>query len=175
MYLPPSNTPLLLVIGSADSSISGKADRMSGLGNFPDVSIIDIRRENFEDSLVKDLLNGLNPGVGHEKALPTLLLYDETGLKLFEQITYLEEYYLTNAEIEVLNMHADKIAERIPAQSLLVELGSGYGNLGHKAELLFIPRDTWRSNLIDLQKSTQGRDPSQSIRACRKGCRVLCP
>ena len=49
----------------------------------------------------------------------------EAGLKLFEGITYLEEYYPTNAEIEVLKAHADKIAERIPAGSQLLELGSG--------------------------------------------------
>lgn len=55
-----------------------------------------------------------------------MLLYDEAGLKLFEQITYLDEYYLTNAEIEVLERHADAIAERIPLDALVVELGSGY-------------------------------------------------
>ena len=42
----------------------------------------------------------LNPGKGKERKMPTLLLYDEQGLKLFEDITYLDEYYLTNAEIE---------------------------------------------------------------------------
>lgn len=47
-------------------------------------------------------------------------------MKLFEDITYLEEYYPTNAEIEVLENHADTIAERIPEGGRLVELGSGY-------------------------------------------------
>lgn len=50
----------------------------------------------------------------------------ERGLKLFEQITYLKDYYLTNAEIEVLETQADKIAQRIPQGCRLVELGSGY-------------------------------------------------
>lgn len=50
----------------------------------------------------------------------------ERGLKLFEQITYLKEYYLTNAEIEVLETWGGKIAERIPNGCRLVELGSGY-------------------------------------------------
>ena len=59
--------------------------------------------------------------------MPTMLLYNEAGLKLFEDITYLEEYYLTNAEIEVLNHHADRIADRIGTGSQLIELGSGYG------------------------------------------------
>ena len=59
----------------------------------------------------------------------------ELGLKLFEKITYLEDYYLTNAEIETLTTHADKIAERLVDGSQLVELGSGYvGSLSAEIE-----------------------------------------
>jgi L-histidine Nalpha-methyltransferase / hercynylcysteine S-oxide synthase len=49
----------------------------------------------------------------------------EAGLKLFEEITYLDEYYLTNAEIEALESHAREIAQRLSEGSRLVELGSG--------------------------------------------------
>lgn len=42
-----------------------------------------------------------------------------------EQITYLDEYYLTNAEIDVLERSADSIANAIPSGSMVVELGSG--------------------------------------------------
>jgi uncharacterized SAM-dependent methyltransferase len=87
--------------------------------------IIDIRRETDEGSILDDIKQGLRPTNGREKTLPTLLLYDEFGLKLFEKITYLEEYYLTNAEIEVLENYADHIAERIQPGSIVVELGSG--------------------------------------------------
>jgi len=38
----------------------------------------------------------------------------------------LDEYYLTNAEIDVLKKSADKIAENIVAGSMIIELGSGY-------------------------------------------------
>jgi uncharacterized SAM-dependent methyltransferase len=47
-------------------------------------------------------------------------------LKLFEQITFLEEYYLTNAEIEVLESFANNIVERTVEGTRLVEFGSGY-------------------------------------------------
>ena len=57
--------------------------------------------------------------------MPTLLLYDEEGLQLFEEITYLDEYYLTNAEIETLNTHAEAIARLIKPGSQVIELGSG--------------------------------------------------
>lgn len=63
--------------------------------------IIDIRTGATDFDLLQDIKRGLRPEIGGEKRLPTLLLYDEAGLRLFEKITYLDEYYLTNAEIEV--------------------------------------------------------------------------
>ncbi|KAM5506803.1 hypothetical protein McanMca71_001708 [Microsporum canis] len=86
------------------------------------VDIVDIRRNSLESSLVQDIYHGLQ---AKEKSLPTLLLYDTKGLRLFEDITYLDEYYLTNAEIEVLTANAAKIAAIIPENCQLVELGSG--------------------------------------------------
>lgn len=90
-----------------------------------DVSIIDIRQGGFDVSLVDQIRQKLNPAKGQERRMPTLLLYDEEGLQLFEQITYLEEYYLTNDEIETLTTHAEAIANLIQPGSQLIELGSG--------------------------------------------------
>ena len=90
--------------------------------------IIDIRSDAASFELKQEITAGLKPEkeklVG-EKRLPTLLLYDEAGLKLFERITYLDEYYLTGEEIKVLKKNADSIAEQIPDNSMIVELGSG--------------------------------------------------
>jgi uncharacterized SAM-dependent methyltransferase len=88
-------------------------------------NIIEIRQDCEELDLLKDIKTGLRPSYGEDKTLPTLLLYDEAGLKLFEKITYLDEYYLTNAEIEVLEKYARRIAERIQPDSIVLELGSG--------------------------------------------------
>lgn len=41
------------------------------------------------------------------------------------QITYLEEYYLTNHEIDVLTASAKDMISKIPTGSMIVELGSG--------------------------------------------------
>jgi uncharacterized SAM-dependent methyltransferase len=41
------------------------------------------------------------------------------------QITYLDEYYLTNDEIALLKAHSAKIAEHISSGSMVIELGSG--------------------------------------------------
>ena len=90
-----------------------------------DATIIDIRMERDEHSILQDIKTGLRPQIGKAKTLPTLLLYDGNGLKLFEKITYLEEYYLTNTEIEVLEKYASHIAERIKPNSIILELGSG--------------------------------------------------
>ena len=90
-----------------------------------DVPIIDIRRGGFDISLADQTRKQLNPGNGLERRMPTLLLYDERGLQLFEEITYLEEYYLTNAEIETLKTHAEAVARLIEPGSQVVELGSG--------------------------------------------------
>ncbi|KAH7350379.1 C-type lectin protein [Pyrenochaeta sp. MPI-SDFR-AT-0127] len=91
----------------------------------PGTKIIDIRSDTAGSDILADIRKGLRPDDGGEKNLPTLLLYDEFGLRLFEKITYLDQYYLTNAEIEVLETYADQIAQRIPSDSILVELGSG--------------------------------------------------
>ncbi|KAG0240697.1 hypothetical protein BGW41_006694 [Actinomortierella wolfii] len=75
--------------------------------------------------LPKMILDGLNKPAGQEKTIPTLVLYDDRGLQLFDEITYLEEYYLTHEEIDVLTKDIDRIIEHIPDNSVVVELGAG--------------------------------------------------
>ncbi|KAL4884303.1 C-type lectin protein [Aspergillus karnatakaensis] len=89
------------------------------------VDIVDIRENDMQFSLVHEIQKGLNPPDGTPRSLPTMLLYDAEGLKLFEDITYLDEYYLTNAEIEVLETHSRRLMEKVPSNAQLLELGSG--------------------------------------------------
>ncbi|KAL2818181.1 hypothetical protein BDW59DRAFT_175252 [Aspergillus cavernicola] len=89
------------------------------------VDIVDIRQNDLKYSLVHEIQKGINPPDGTRRSMPTMLLYDTKGLKLFEQITFEEEYYLTNAEIEVLETHSRRLVERIPSNAQLLELGSG--------------------------------------------------
>lgn len=60
-----------------------------------------------------------------QKSIPTFLLYDEMGLQLFDKITRLDEYYLTNAERTILQDHAHELANRVNDGAIIVELGSG--------------------------------------------------
>ncbi len=56
--------------------------------------------------------------------LPTKWLYDERGSKLFDEITFLPEYYPTRRETAILAAHATDIASTTDA-TMMVELGSG--------------------------------------------------
>ncbi len=60
-----------------------------------------------------------------QKTLPPWLFYDETGSRLFEDITTLPEYYLTRTERDLLIRHADEILLDRPAAKTIVELGAG--------------------------------------------------
>lgn len=58
--------------------------------------------------------------------LPTELLYDDAGLQLFDQITYLPEYYLTSAEADILARCGPEIVRQCVADDTsLIELGAG--------------------------------------------------
>lgn len=91
--------------------------------------ILDIRLQDTSPiaskrSLLREIATSLSKPY-NEKTLPSLLLYDEVGLKLFEKITYEPEYYLTETEISILKIHARDIADTIPEECILVELGAG--------------------------------------------------
>ncbi|PYH43948.1 DUF323 domain protein [Aspergillus saccharolyticus JOP 1030-1] len=89
------------------------------------VDIVAIHQKDVDFSLANEIRRGIAPPAGTPRSMPTMLLYNEHGLKLFEEITYVEEYYLTNAEIEVLRTYAQRIVARIPDHAQLLELGSG--------------------------------------------------
>jgi uncharacterized SAM-dependent methyltransferase len=89
------------------------------------VPIVDICRSELKDALTRDIYTGLDVEDGKQRSMPTLLLYDTEGLRLFEEIMGLREYYLTSAEEEVLTIHAAKIVGRLPESVQLLELGSG--------------------------------------------------
>lgn len=73
------------------------------------------------DELAEDVRAGLTSA---RKSLPPKYFYDARGSALFEEITRLPEYYLTRAETEILEAHADAIVAGAAPEEL-VELGSG--------------------------------------------------
>jgi len=75
-----------------------------------------------QQSMLDEVLEGLTQ---HQKQLPAKFFYDERGSELFEQITYLEEYYPTRTERAIMQDNINEIAELVGPQAMLVELGSG--------------------------------------------------
>lgn len=61
------------------------------------------------------------------KQIPPKWLYDDRGTELFEQITQLPDYYLTEAERAIFQRYADEIVATLEAPTVLVELGAGSG------------------------------------------------
>ena len=73
---------------------------------------------------VCDVISGLRAPI---KTLPVRLLYDARGAELFEQITAVKDYYLTRAELALLEATLPRIAERVGPNARVIEPGSGAG------------------------------------------------
>lgn len=74
--------------------------------------------------LLAEALRGLR---ATPKTLPPKLFYDATGAELFERICTLPEYYLTRAELEILEARVHEIADLAGPRAALIEYGSGAG------------------------------------------------
>ena len=72
----------------------------------------------------KEVLEGL---LSEHKSISPKFFYDRTGSELFEEITKLDEYYPTRAEMEILTDKASEIGKAIGEGVSLTELGSGNG------------------------------------------------
>lgn len=77
-----------------------------------------LQNESFADAVASGLSR-------EPKQLDCRFFYDETGSLLFEKICELPEYYLTRSEREILTDRSGEIARLFPADTVLVELGSG--------------------------------------------------
>ncbi|KAG7088142.1 hypothetical protein E1B28_012164 [Marasmius oreades] len=96
--------------------------------------IVDVHVHGTEDNelaIRQQLLDGLRQPQG-QKHVPTMLLYDERGLKLYDDITtQAPEYYLFAAEEEILKERADELVHIMhggagPVEGeAVIELGAG--------------------------------------------------
>ena len=125
------------------------------------------QRASFADAVAQGL--GSDP-----KSLPCRFFYDEAGSELFEEICRLPEYYLTRAEREILEAHADEIVADTGACTELVELGSGSASktrllieayLRRAVRLRYVPIDISRSALAESAQSLLADYPGLEIRA----------
>ncbi|HEY4180542.1 MAG TPA: L-histidine N(alpha)-methyltransferase [Kofleriaceae bacterium] len=77
-----------------------------------------------EQPIQCDVIAGLRDAPKH---LPCRLLYDARGAELFEQITGVEDYYLTRAELALLEARLPAIAALVGPRARVIEPGSGAG------------------------------------------------
>ena len=107
------------------------------------------------------------------KHVPAIWLYDETGSRIFEEITRLPEYYPTRREREILERRAPEIA-RLTHADTLVELGSGTSEktrllldaLGADGSLRrFAPLDVSEEVLVDSAYAVADEYPAVEVHA----------
>ena len=76
------------------------------------------------DDDIAELIEGLSL---LQKIISPKFFYDDRGSKLFDDITELPVYYLTNAELAIMRVNIDEIAQLIGDHASLIEFGSGSG------------------------------------------------
>ncbi|KAG9098927.1 hypothetical protein FS749_002594, partial [Ceratobasidium sp. UAMH 11750] len=95
--------------------------------------ILDVRETASGASTPSGIIDAIVSGLSKPKGsrtLPTLLLYDERGLRLYDDITTkAPEYYLFGCEEQILADHADDIVKAMDAGrrdgEVVIELGAG--------------------------------------------------
>jgi len=71
-------------------------------------------------------LEGIVEGLSlSQKTISPKYFYDERGSQLFDEITELPEYYLTDAELEIMREYVDEMTALIGKTASLIEFGSG--------------------------------------------------
>jgi uncharacterized SAM-dependent methyltransferase len=96
--------------------------------------IIDVRlnsnASNGEVNTRDEIIKGLSRPAG-QKILPQILLYDDEGLRIYDEITTCADYYLFPAEENLLKRYADDIVQVMqgkadqPMEGVVLELGAG--------------------------------------------------
>jgi uncharacterized SAM-dependent methyltransferase len=83
------------------------------------------KASNGEVNIRDEILKGLSRPAG-QKILPQILLYDEEGLRIFDEITTgVDDYYIFPAEENLLKEHAQDIVQVMQDEGVVLELGAG--------------------------------------------------
>jgi len=107
------------------------------------------KKQSFQLDFEKHVQEGLN---SFPKFLSSKYIYDEKGDALFQQIMALPEYYLTNAEYNIMDTHKKDLAALFTQEQGfdLIELGAGDGKktkvllaelVAQKRNFTYIPID----------------------------------
>jgi dimethylhistidine N-methyltransferase len=114
-----------------------------------------------------DVLAGLSQ---RQKTLPSRWLYDQRGSELFEDITRLDEYYLTRTETAILQRRAAEMADLLGEDAVLLEYGAGAAIKTEiiidalKAPRMYAPIDIAADFLAQTVERIQDRFPQLRTR-----------
>lgn len=118
-------------------------------------------------SMLSEVLQGLRKP---QKTLPSKYFYDKRGSRLFEQITQLNEYYLTRTELKIMRNNLSKMAQHVGKNVILVEPGSGSSK---KTQLLleewtnlsgYVPVDISEQYLTNIVHNLKEKYPNLPIK-----------
>lgn len=126
-----------------------------------------IERAECLNSVAHDeVIAGLSDRIKH---LPCKLLYDARGADLFERITAVEDYYLTRAELALLEAKLPAIAKLVGPNARVIEPGSG---AGRKTRMLlaaldrpttYVPIDVAEDQLADTATTLNTAFPNLEV------------
>jgi dimethylhistidine N-methyltransferase len=120
----------------------------------------------FDQGLRDEVVAGLR---SRPRSIAPRFFYDDAGARLFERICEQPEYYLTRAELEILQEHAPEIARLAGPGCALLEYGSGAGT---KVRLLldaldrpasYTPIDISRRQLSQVARGIQRDYPDIGV------------
>ena len=111
-----------------------------------------------DKKLVDEIINSLSQ---EQSSISPKFFYDEIGSHLFEAITFLEEYYPTRTEKQIMTQYGEAIALTIGKSDVLLDLGAGNCEKGSALFNSLKPRE-YRA--LDISKEFL----EQAISALRK-------
>jgi len=111
---------------------------------------------------ISEIVDGLSAA---QKQISPKYFYDERGSQLFDEITRLPEYYLTNTELGIMRDNIGEMVELVGKQASLIEFGSGSSLktrvlLEHLSELAaYVPVDISDEHLHASASEIRGEFP----------------
>jgi dimethylhistidine N-methyltransferase len=124
------------------------------------------------DTFAQDVLNGLT---AKNKSLSSKYFYDDNGSRIFQEIMNMPEYYLTDAEFEILAMQSKQIIDALQFSTPfnIVELGAGDGLktfklleylVNNNINFDYVPIDISQEAIDILTKRLKERLPSLTVK-----------
>lgn len=113
-----------------------------------------------------EIIDGLS---AEQKQISPKYFYDERGSQLFDDITQLPEYYLTNTELGIMRDNIAEIVAGVGQQASLIEFGSGSSLktrilLEHLSELAaYVPVDISSEHLHASAQQIRDRFPHVDV------------